>query len=77
MPGSRFVPSEEGIARLQAQVNAAGQDVVRKVHAEKAGCPVLEVMAALRAGMRAIGMQPNDNGLMPAAEAISAGKPIE
>ncbi|HLQ53025.1 MAG TPA: hypothetical protein VK162_02005 [Streptosporangiaceae bacterium] len=58
-------------AKLRPQYDAKAQSIVRRVNAEMAGMPVEEILATLRARMREAGFQPLDEGLRPAAEAIS------
>jgi hypothetical protein len=60
-------------AQLQPEVNAKGQDIVRRVNAEMAGEPVDDVMEILCVRMREAGFEPNDEGLRPYAQAISDG----
>ena len=67
----------DALAKLQQELNARAQDVVRKVNAEMAGQPTDEVLDTLRNRIRAAGMEPKDEGLRPAAAAISNGTLIE
>ena len=79
MPELRFEWNQDGQdklsdlveAKLQPQADALGRSVITRVNAEMAGQPVADVLDVLRTRMRQAGLEPLDQGLRPAAEAIS------
>jgi hypothetical protein len=80
MPLSRIKIDQDAIndlarqaaAKVQSDYDAIGQNVIRSVNAEMAGQPAEDVLAALRARIRAAGLEPNDDGLRAAAAAIAS-----
>jgi hypothetical protein len=74
MSGARFEWNPGGLAKLRNMAQAANQqaqEIVRQVNAEKAGEPVEDVLAVLRARIAQAGTEPNEDGLRKYAEAIS------
>ncbi len=65
--------SHGAIAALEQQAGAAMQGALMSAHAEAAGRPVSEVLTVLRRRLHEAGLEPDEVGIRPIAEAISAG----
>ncbi|MFB2583204.1 hypothetical protein ACEXQD_18300 [Herbiconiux sp. P15] len=72
-----FKFDEGAWARIQADVNAKAQNVIREVNATHAGRPADEVAEALRVGLREIGAEPTEAGVREYAQSISDGTLVD
>jgi hypothetical protein len=75
--GSHIEWNQDGldrIAELQRQLTAKVQEAAIAVNNEMAGQPVEDIMTALRSRIRKLKIEPNEEGILKIAEAISERK---